>query len=91
MPIYCTQELIKSAMFTLAFENSAEPDYLTEKYFLPLKLGSVPIVYSARNTWEYEPGPNSVIDAAQYINQYVGYRVKFVLLSDLVFISGAQN
>ncbi|BGP13801.1 hypothetical protein JCM10213_006367 [Rhodosporidiobolus nylandii] len=56
--------------FTIAFENSNDLDYATEKYFQALERGSVPIVfgpphYAAR----LFPSPNAAIDVAEYLPQ----------------------
>jgi glycoprotein 3-alpha-L-fucosyltransferase len=60
------QDLLRQAKFTLAFENSATEDYVTEKLFQPLIAGSVPVVYGPPNLEELEPGPNSLINAYKY-------------------------
>ncbi|KAK7930570.1 hypothetical protein WMY93_006965 [Mugilogobius chulae] len=38
------RDVVSSCKFYLAFENSVSKDYITEKMFLPMLLGSVPIV-----------------------------------------------
>ncbi|TPX50003.1 hypothetical protein SeLEV6574_g01152 [Synchytrium endobioticum] len=44
--------------FTLAYENSHATDYVTEKLFQPLEVGSVPLVYGALNARDFVPkGP----------------------------------
>lgn len=53
--------LLRRYRFALAFENSEEEDYVTEKYFQALVAGSVPIVVGAPNIHDYEPSPNSII------------------------------
>jgi hypothetical protein len=60
------QELMSQAKFTLSAENSATKDYLTEKFFEPLSLGSVPIVYGAPNIMDISPGPQAIINAHEY-------------------------
>lgn len=52
--------------FTVAFENSVEPDYVTEKFFQPLVVGSVPIYRGAPNVALFAPSPNSYIDATDF-------------------------
>ncbi|XP_075060691.1 GDP-fucose protein O-fucosyltransferase 3 [Mixophyes fleayi] len=64
--------------FILAFENAVCEDYITEKLWRPLKLGSVPIYYGATNIEDWLPSNKSVIivnkfshprELAQYIKQ----------------------
>lgn len=47
--------------FSLAFENSEEVDYVTEKYFQALNFGAVPVVIGAPNILDYAPSENSII------------------------------
>jgi hypothetical protein len=76
--------------FTLAFENSITHDYVTEKFFDPLLVGSVPVYLGAPNVDELAPGDGCFIDVrdfrgpahlAEYLNclaasdeQYACYR-----------------
>jgi len=52
--------------FTLAFENSIAPDYVTEKFYDPLVAGSVPIVLGAPNVADFAPAPGSYLDVADF-------------------------
>ena len=52
--------------FTLAFENSISTDYVTEKFFDPLLIGSVPVYLGAANVNEFAPGDHCYIDVADY-------------------------
>ncbi len=52
--------------FTIAFENSIDTDYVTEKFFQPLVVGSVPIYRGAPNVADFAPAPNSYIDANRF-------------------------
>jgi len=47
--------IIRKYKFTLAFENVSERDYVTEKFFQPLEIGSVPIYYGAPNIEDFAP------------------------------------
>ena len=47
-------ELYRNYKFVIAFENSIEIDYVTEKFFDPLSVCSVPIYYGAPNIKENE-------------------------------------
>jgi hypothetical protein len=42
-------------------ENSATPDYVTEKLFQAFEAGSVPIAWGASNVHYFEPGENSML------------------------------
>lgn len=52
--------------FNLAFENSREEDYVTEKFFQPLMWGSVPIYLGAPNIEDFAPGDNCFINTDDY-------------------------
>jgi len=52
--------------YTLAFENSIAPDYITEKFYQPLMTGTVPIYLGAPNIEEFAPGDNCFINAASF-------------------------
>ncbi|KAL4240180.1 Alpha-(1 3)-fucosyltransferase 11 [Mactra antiquata] len=52
--------------FTLAMENYVCDDYITEKVWRPLRLGSVPIMFSAPNIWEYMPSNKSAINIVDF-------------------------
>ncbi|KAI3702433.1 hypothetical protein L6452_28171 [Arctium lappa] len=54
-------EALKHYKFSLAFENSIEEDYVTEKYFQSLVAGSVPVVYGAPNIQDFAPSPGSIL------------------------------
>ena len=54
-------DMLRPYKFTLAFENTNDPDYVTEKYFQPLVAGSVPVYMGAQNSELYAPAPHSVI------------------------------
>jgi hypothetical protein len=55
---FSKEHLIAQYKFTIAFENSIVRDYVTEKYFQPLLLGSVPIYLGAPNIEDFTPGKN---------------------------------
>lgn len=54
-------ETLRDYKFSLAFENSNEDDYVTEKFWQSLVAGSVPIVIGAPNIHDFEPSPNSIL------------------------------
>ncbi|ONH91606.1 hypothetical protein PRUPE_8G126200 [Prunus persica] len=54
-------ETLKRYKFSLAFENSNEEDYVTEKYFQSLVAGSIPVVVGAPNIEDFAPAPGAVL------------------------------
>lgn len=59
-------DTIGAYQFTLAFENAIARDYVTEKFFDPLIVGSVPVYLGAPNVAELAPGEHCYIDAAEF-------------------------
>jgi hypothetical protein len=59
-------ELISTYKFTIAFENAIARDYVTEKFFQPLIMGSVPIYLGAPNIEEFAPGDNCYINVTDF-------------------------
>ena len=60
--INCYEVLGKKYKFWLSFENSICKDYITEKFFEPLRYGMVPVVYG------YGPSYDEVAPKGSYIN-----------------------
>ena len=58
--------LLKKYRYTLAFENSLVPDYVTEKFYQPLLTGSIPIYLGAPNIEEFAPGDKCFINAQDF-------------------------
>ncbi|XP_077250067.1 glycoprotein 3-alpha-L-fucosyltransferase A-like [Tasmannia lanceolata] len=54
-------ETLKRYKFSLAFENSNEEDYVTEKYFQSLVAGTIPVVVGAPNIKDFAPSPGSIL------------------------------
>ncbi|CAK7329879.1 unnamed protein product [Dovyalis caffra] len=54
-------ETLKRYKFSLAFENSNEEDYVTEKFFQSLVAGTIPVVVGAPNIQDFAPAPNSIL------------------------------
>ncbi|XP_058089509.1 putative fucosyltransferase-like protein isoform X2 [Magnolia sinica] len=54
-------DTLKRYKFSLAFENSNEEDYVTEKFFQSLVAGAVPVVIGAPNIQDFAPSPVSVL------------------------------
>ena len=58
--------MLERYTYTLAFENSVCPDYVTEKFFQPLMTGTIPVYLGAPNIEEFAPGDNCFINAADF-------------------------
>lgn len=54
-------ETLKRYKFSLAFENSNEEDYVTEKFFQSLVAGTIPVVVGAPNIQDFAPAPGSIL------------------------------
>lgn len=59
-------DIVSRYKFTMAFENSATDDYVTEKLFGVLAAGSVPLYDGASNGKKFGPTSHSMIYAADY-------------------------
>ena len=60
------KEVIPKYKFSLAFENAIAKDYVTEKFFHPLQVGSVPVYLGAPNVAEFAPGDKCYIDVNSF-------------------------
>ena len=58
--------LMRRYLFVFAFENSIQPDYVTEKFYIPLMAGAVPVYLGAPNIVAFAPDPESYIDVNQF-------------------------
>jgi hypothetical protein len=52
--------------FCLSFENALETDYVTEKFFDPLLVGTVPVYRGAPNIDRFAPGEHAFINANDF-------------------------
>jgi len=52
--------------FELAFENAIAEDYVTEKFFDPLMVGTVPVYLGAPNVEQFAPGDHCYINSADF-------------------------
>ncbi len=76
-------DIIKQYKFTIAFENAISEDYVTEKFFDPLIMGSVPVYLGAPNIDTFSPGHNSFIDVRDYVSpKYLALDIKRYSLND---------
>ncbi|XP_071549348.1 alpha-(1,3)-fucosyltransferase 10 [Panulirus ornatus] len=75
------RSIIAKYKFTLAIENAGCDDYITEKLWRPLTVGSVPIYWGSPSVTDWEPNRNSLIlidnfqsprDLALYIHRVIG-------------------
>ncbi|MCO5549946.1 hypothetical protein L7F22_003423 [Adiantum nelumboides] len=54
-------ETLRDYKFSLAFENSNEDDYVTEKFWQSLVAGSIPVVIGAPNIYNFAPSPKAIL------------------------------
>jgi len=59
-------EVIADYKFTIAFENSIDKDYVTEKLFDSFWAGSVPVYLGAPNVDEFLPGDHCLINVNDF-------------------------
>ncbi|GMJ05600.1 fucosyltransferase 11 [Hibiscus trionum] len=72
-------ETLKHYKFSLAFENSNEEDYVSEKFFQSLVAGSVPVVVGAPNIEDFSPSPGSYLHIKETDNVHsVAERMKYL-------------
>jgi len=71
-------EVLSRYKFSIAFENSITPDYVTDKYYDPLLAGTIPVYLGAPNISDYAPGHqcqisvddfNSPAELARYLKK----------------------
>src|ERR1700731_2190231 len=63
--VRCAQP-IASYKFCLSFENSLATDYVTEKFFDPILVGTVPVYRGAPNIQQFAPGEHAFINANEF-------------------------
>ncbi|CAF2081650.1 unnamed protein product [Brassica napus] len=72
-------EALKRYKFSLAFENTNEEDYVTEKFFQSLVAGSVPVVVGAPNIEDFAPASGSILQIKSMEDvEPVAKRMKFL-------------
>ena len=60
------QKIASEYKFVIAFENAINDDYVTEKFFDPLLVGSIPVYLGAPNIDVFSPGHNAFVDVRNY-------------------------
>lgn len=60
------QEVSRHYHFTIAFENSISDDFVTEKFFDPMLVGSLPIYLGADNIEKFAPADHCYLNARDY-------------------------
>lgn len=80
----CDDMLKKDYLFYLSFENTFCPDYVTEKFYRPFRLGAVPVVSGGANYSLFAP-PHSYINARDFKTpkQLADFLTKLSLNRDL--------
>ncbi|KAK4053852.1 hypothetical protein OIV83_001508 [Microbotryomycetes sp. JL201] len=60
---------MKRYKFAIAFENSNDLDYVTEKFFQPLEQGVVPLTFGPPDVARrFFPAPNAAIDVGRFLS-----------------------
>eukprot|EP01133_Synstelium_polycarpum_P003778 gene3778-4357_t len=72
------QELIKDYIFTLALENTRCLDYVTEKLWQPMTVGSIPVYLGAPNVRDFLPDPDAaiLIEDFKTVNDLANYMIE---------------
>jgi hypothetical protein len=60
--------IIAGYKFDLSFENACAEDYVSEKFFDPLVVGTVPVYLGAPNVERFAPGERTFINTADFRN-----------------------
>ncbi|KAI9620723.1 hypothetical protein H4Q26_013390 [Puccinia striiformis f. sp. tritici PST-130] len=68
VPLEEKMRIIQRYKFTIAFENSNEEDYVTEKYYQALEAGSIPIHLgqTPEQFEKFKPSTNSTLNVADF-------------------------
>ncbi|KAL1193398.1 putative fucosyltransferase-like protein [Cardamine amara subsp. amara] len=79
-------EALKRYKFSLAFENTNEEDYVTEKFFQSLVTGSVPVVIGAPNIEEFAPASDSFLHIKKIEDvEPVAKRMKYLAANPVAY------
>ncbi|CAI5512771.1 unnamed protein product [Closterium sp. Naga37s-1] len=73
-------------LFSLAIERHHRPAYVTEKFFLPLLAGSVPIYYGAPDVGEFAP-PESFMEGGAESEESIVQRVHAMRSNATAYLS----
>ena len=77
--------ILKHYKFTLAFENTEDKDMITEKFWQPLRTGTVPVYLGAPNIGELFPVPHSFINAKAYTPQQLAVYLNYLDKNDTAY------
>lgn len=76
-------DLLSKYKFHLAFENAHCADYITEKFYRPLYLGSVPITKGTETVKDWAPDDHSVIVSEEFNGpEALAEHIKFLNQND---------
>eukprot|EP00057_Strongylocentrotus_purpuratus_P031286 XP_784168.3 PREDICTED: alpha-(1,3)-fucosyltransferase 11-like [Strongylocentrotus purpuratus] len=80
-------DFISKYKFHLAFENAICDDYITEKFFRPLHVGSVPIYRGSPSAQDWAPSKRSFIDVNQFESpRQLAYFIKLLDENDDIYL-----
>ncbi|KAK4303391.1 hypothetical protein Pmani_024587 [Petrolisthes manimaculis] len=86
------RSLMARYKFTLAIENAACDDYITEKLWRPLTLGSVPVYWGSPSVRDWEPNLNSVILISDFDSpRELAKRLHAILSDDQLYESHLRH
>ena len=66
-------EILKRYKFSVAFENSIRDSYVSEKLFMSLEAGTIPLYYGTKKASEYVPQDSTI-----FLSRFMGDTSKFV-------------
>lgn len=84
--------IIAKYRFALAIENAACDDYMTEKLWRPLSVGTVPIYWGSSLVGDWIPNPGSIINIREFKSpQQLAQYLHKLLLNDTLYDSHLQH
>ena len=76
---------LKKYKFSLAFENSIHPDHITERFWIPIRVATIPIFLGTKNIKNYFPIENSYIDASEYTPEELAKKMLYLDGNDTAY------